>query len=46
MRNGSSGTWVVRRSILQVRSSNLGVVEFYKKIGFIEDQVISMGKRL
>lgn len=31
---------------LQIRSSNQGVIEFYKKIGFSVDDVISMGKRL
>ncbi len=31
---------------LQVRTSNLAVVEFYRAIGFVQDEVISMGKRL
>lgn len=31
---------------LQVRRSNAGVMEFYSKIGFSEDDVASMGKRL
>ena len=31
---------------LQVRTSNTDVIEFYKSIGFIEDNVVSMGKRL
>lgn len=31
---------------LQVRSSNTGVIEFYKAIGFKRDDVVSMGKRL
>ena len=31
---------------LQIRSSNVDVVEFYKGIGFSVDDVISMGKRL
>lgn len=31
---------------LQVRSSNLQVVAFYKAIGFVQDEVISLGKRL
>jgi ribosomal protein S18 acetylase RimI-like enzyme len=31
---------------LQVRRSNAGVMEFYRKIGFLEDDVASMGKRL
>ena len=31
---------------LQVRSSNAGVIEFYQRIGFSVDDVVSMGKRL
>ena len=31
---------------LQVRSSNSGVIEFYKAIGYSIDDVVSMGKRL
>lgn len=31
---------------LQVRRSNKGVIAFYKSIGFSEDPVVSMGKRL
>jgi len=31
---------------VQIRSSNKGVIEFYGKIGFSVDDVISMGKRL
>jgi ribosomal protein S18 acetylase RimI-like enzyme len=31
---------------LMVRRSNLGVIEFYKKLGFVEDEVICIGKRL
>ena len=31
---------------LQVRSSNLDVIEFYRKIGFSVDDVVSLGKRL
>ena len=31
---------------LQVRRSNTGVMAFYRKIGFAEDDVASMGKRL
>ena len=31
---------------LQIRSSNTGVIEFYKAIGFKADDVVSMGKRL
>lgn len=31
---------------LQVRKGNTGVIAFYEMIGFAEDDVISMGKRL
>ncbi len=31
---------------LQIRSSNTGVIEFYKRIGFQIDDVVSFGKRL
>jgi ribosomal protein S18 acetylase RimI-like enzyme len=31
---------------LQVRSSNAGVVEFYRRIGYAVDDVVSLGKRL
>jgi ribosomal protein S18 acetylase RimI-like enzyme len=31
---------------LQVRTSNLGVIAFYRAIGFKEDPVVSFGKRL
>jgi len=31
---------------LQVRKSNLGVLDFYRKLGFAEDEVVSLGKRL
>lgn len=31
---------------LQVRSSNLAVLEFYRALGFSVDDVVSMGKRL
>ena len=31
---------------LQVRSSNTAVLEFYKRIGFKMDDVVSLGKRL
>ncbi len=31
---------------LQVRTSNTGVIEFYKRLGFALDDVVSMGKRL
>jgi ribosomal protein S18 acetylase RimI-like enzyme len=31
---------------LQVRTSNLEVLAFYKAIGFLQDDVVSLGKRL
>ena len=31
---------------LQVRTSNSGVIEFYKKIGYSVENVVGMGKRL
>jgi ribosomal protein S18 acetylase RimI-like enzyme len=31
---------------LQVRTSNQGVIEFYRRIGYSVDDVVSMGKRL
>lgn len=31
---------------LQVRTSNLEVIEFYRRLGFAIDDVASMGKRL
>ena len=31
---------------LQVRSTNSGVIEFYKRIGYKVDDVVSLGKRL
>ena len=31
---------------LQVRRSNVGVIDFYKHLGFKEDDVISLGMRL
>ena len=31
---------------LQVRSTNHAVIEFYRRIGFLEDPVVSFGKRL
>jgi ribosomal protein S18 acetylase RimI-like enzyme len=31
---------------LQVRSSNPGVIEFYRKLGYSHDQTVSLGKRL
>ena len=31
---------------LQVRSSNAGVIEFYRKLGYSLDETVSLGKRL
>ena len=31
---------------LQVRTSNQGVIEFYRRVGYSVDDVVSMGKRL
>jgi ribosomal protein S18 acetylase RimI-like enzyme len=31
---------------LQIRATNAGAVAFYRRIGFIEDDVISLGRRL
>jgi ribosomal protein S18 acetylase RimI-like enzyme len=31
---------------LQVRTTNHGVIEFYRRIGYSTDDVVSMGKRL
>ena len=31
---------------LQIRRSNAGAVAFYRSIGYSEDDVVSMGKRL
>ena len=31
---------------LQVRSSNAAVIEFYRRLGYVQDDVISLGKRL
>jgi ribosomal protein S18 acetylase RimI-like enzyme len=31
---------------LQIRTSNHGVVEFYRRLGYAVDDVVSMGKRL
>lgn len=31
---------------LQVRSGNLEVLEFYRKLGYVQDEVVSLGKRL
>ena len=31
---------------LQIRTSNHGVIEFYRHLGYSVDDVVSMGKRL
>jgi ribosomal protein S18 acetylase RimI-like enzyme len=31
---------------LQVRSSNKAVIEFYRRIGYVQDDVVSFGKRI
>ena len=31
---------------LQIRKGNKSVIQFYERLGFIEDEVVSMGKRL
>jgi hypothetical protein len=31
---------------LQIRSSNAGVIAFYQHLGYGQDDVVSMGKRL
>lgn len=31
---------------LQIRSSNAQVIEFYKRLGYVQDDVVSMGRRL
>ena len=31
---------------LQVRSSNATAIEFYRRLGYTQDDVVSMGKRL
>jgi ribosomal protein S18 acetylase RimI-like enzyme len=31
---------------LQVRTSNVAVIEFYRRVGFSPDDVVSLGKRL
>ena len=31
---------------LQIRSTNTQVIDFYKSIGYSDDEVLSMGKRL
>jgi hypothetical protein len=38
-------SWMSKKN-LQVRTTNLQVIEFYKSIGFKIDEVASMGKRL
>lgn len=31
---------------LQVRASNAGVIEFYRKLGYAQDEALSLGRRL
>ncbi len=31
---------------LQIRTSNLEVIEFYRRLGYVQDEVVSFGKRL
>ena len=31
---------------LQVRTTNAGVIEFYRRLGYAVDEVASLGKRL
>ena len=31
---------------LQVRSSNAEVIEFYRRLGYVQDETVSLGKRL
>ncbi len=31
---------------LQVRASNTGVIEFYRRLGYLNDQAVGLGKRL
>ena len=31
---------------LLVRSSNAGVIEFYRRLGYVRDEAVSLGKRL
>jgi len=31
---------------LQVRTANIAAIEFYRQIGFVQDDVVSFGKRL
>jgi len=35
-----------RKINIQVRKSNIPVIQFYKKLGFIDDEVINYGKRI
>ena len=35
-----------QKVILQVRTSNTGVIAFYKTLGFIEDETVSLGYRI
>jgi ribosomal protein S18 acetylase RimI-like enzyme len=31
---------------LQVRADNTGVIDFYRRLGYVEEALVSMGKRL
>ena len=31
---------------LQVRAGSAGVIDFYRKLGYVEEEMVSMGKRL
>jgi ribosomal protein S18 acetylase RimI-like enzyme len=31
---------------LQIRTTNTGVIAFYKKLGYLQDEAVSLGKRL
>jgi ribosomal protein S18 acetylase RimI-like enzyme len=31
---------------LLVRSTNTGVIDFYKRLGYAQDEAVSLGKRL
>lgn len=31
---------------LMVRSSNADVIEFYRKLGYVQDDVVTLGRRL
>jgi len=31
---------------LQIRTANSGVIDFYRTLGFVVDDVVSLGKRL